>query len=191
MARRFSGEPALLWFSAPAISSVMNPLASAVLISWRRNAAYGERLAADLLAERFIAQPHALAPGVRLNHPAWVFSHLNLYAAVAVCLCRGETFDDPADHRYGQRSDPLNDPGAYETKDALLAAWRDLHAAGEAALLSATPERTSGGNPVERWRTLHPTVGDMLVTLMVKHEAAHLGQLSAWRRAMGLPRVAM
>ena len=46
-------------------------------------------------------------------------------------------------------------------------------------------------NPLERWRAVNPTVGDMIVTLMVKHESGHLGQLSAWRRAMGLASVPM
>jgi hypothetical protein len=30
-----------------------------------------------------------------------------------------------------------------------------------------------------------PTVGDLLAHLMTTHPAAHLGQLSAWRRACG------
>jgi hypothetical protein len=34
-----------------------------------------------------------------------------------------------------------------------------------------------------------PTVGDLLAHLMTTHEAAHLGQLSAWRRLLGLPGV--
>ncbi len=42
--------------------------------------------------------------------------------------------------------------------------------------------------PVE-WRfdgTL-PTLADAAVFLAVTHEAQHLGQLAAWRRALGLP----
>lgn len=163
-----------------------NPLANAVLITWRRNAEYGLRLVGDVAPEAFVAQP---VPGRVMNHPAWVFNHLNLYAGIAVKMCRGETFEDPADHPHGQKSEPLGrldgDP------KQMVAAWRTLHEDGVRALEAATIERTSAANPLARWRTLHPTVGDMLVTLMVKHETGHLGQLSAWRRAMGMARVAV
>ena len=54
-------------------SSGANPLAAAILITWKRNAAYALRLAEDIDPARFVAQP---VPGRTLNHPAWVFSHL-------------------------------------------------------------------------------------------------------------------
>jgi uncharacterized damage-inducible protein DinB len=152
-----------------------NPLASAVLITWKRNAEYALRLVEDLPPEAWVAQPVA---GRTMNHPAWVFSHLNLYAAIGACLAEGAPFDDPADHPHGQKSQ-------------LMTAWHALHDRGAAALEVCTPAITSAPNPLPRWRAMHPTVGDMLVTLMVKHESAHLGQLSAWRRAMGLGRVAV
>jgi hypothetical protein len=165
-----------------------NPLAAAIVITWQRNAAYAARLVEDVPPAQFIAQP---VPGRVLNHPAWIFSHLILYADIAVCLARAARFDDPAEHAFGQQSVPLDDAIAYQPKDRLLTRWRELHDAGAAALAIASTQLTSAANPLERWRAIHPTVGDMLVTLMVKHESGHLGQLSAWRRALGLPRVAM
>ena len=69
-----------------------------------------------------------------MNHPAWVMSHLNLYAGIAVKLALGEAFEDPAEHRYGQKSEPLGDLGAYETRERLVAecsSW--LHALGGGA----------------------------------------------------------
>jgi hypothetical protein len=163
-----------------------NPLADAIAITWKRNAEYGVRLVGDLKDEQFVAQPVA---GRVMNHPAWVLNHLNLYAGIAVKLCRGEAFEDPADHPHGQKSEPL--ARLDEDPKVMVATWRTLHDEGTAALARATAALTGAPNPLARWRAMHPTVGDMLVTLMVKHESAHLGQLSAWRRAMGLPRVAM
>ncbi|MCC6429193.1 MAG: DinB family protein [Phycisphaerales bacterium] len=166
----------------------MNPLASAILISWNRNAAYGQRLLGDVEPGMLIAQP---VQGRAINHPAWIFSHLNLYAGIAAKMARGEPFDDPADHPHGAKSEPLADPSVYDSRDALLATWARSHEDGAQALRTASDQVISAAPPVERWRTLHPTVGDMLVTLMVKHESGHLGQMSAWRRAIGLPRVAV
>lgn len=166
----------------------MNPLANAVLITWERNAGYGLRLLGGLEEGQLIAQP---VVGRVMNHPAWIFSHLNLYAEIAVKLTRGEGFEDPAEHRYGQKSAPLADGSAYASRAEMEEAWTRWHAEGTAALRSASVALTSSLNPLERWRGVHPTVGDMLVTLMVKHEAGHLGQMSAWRRGMGLERVAV
>jgi uncharacterized damage-inducible protein DinB len=36
-------------------------------------------------------------------------------------------------------------------------------------------------------RKYFPTVGDQMVFMMTAHEMDHLGQMAAWRRAMGLP----
>lgn len=166
----------------------MNPLAQAILITWRRNGAYALRLVSDLSPDQFVGQP---LPGRLMNHPAWVLSHLNVYTPIAAALVRGRPFEDPIDHPHGQKSEVSSDPRKYAPAAELIAVYRSAHDDAEQGLLSATPNAFAAPNPLERWRSLHPTVADMAVTLMVKHESAHLGQLSAWRRAMGLPRVAM
>lgn len=166
----------------------MDPLAHAILITWRRNGAYAARLVESLTPDLWTTQPIA---GRTLNHPAWIFSHLNVYTPICTAMLRGEPFADPLEHRYGQKSAVSHDPAEYHPGSQLLREYRDLHTAAEHALHDAPTAALAAANPLERWRTLHPTVGDMLVTLMVKHESGHLGQLSAWRRAMGFERVAM
>lgn len=159
-----------------------------MLIAWKRNGAYALRLVADLAPAQWTSQP---VPGRTLNHPAWVFSHLNLYAHVAARLAAGAPFDDPADHRYGAKSEVSADPVEYADSGELMSEFVRLHAAAESALAGVGDSVLLAPTPLERWRGVHPRTGDMLVALTVKHESGHLGQLSAWRRAMGLPRVAM
>lgn len=161
-------------------------LRSALLINWRRHSAYAMRLVGDLADEQMLGQP---VPGRTLNHPAWVLTHLTLYAAVAGAMLRGEHVPDPIDHPFGMKSEPQADPAVYLPRVALIERYRVTHDGTEAALLAADPAIFSRPAPVERWRTINPTVGDMAATLLIKHEAGHLGQLSAWRRALGLPRV--
>lgn len=166
----------------------MNPIAHAILITWKRNGAYARRLVEDLAENQWLAQP---VPGVLLNHPAWIISHLNVYAPIAADLASRNPFTDPLDHPFGQKSQVSPDPRTYSPPATLLADYTRLHDLAERALESAVDSVFSEPNPLERWRTVHPLVGDMLVTLMVKHESGHLGQLSAWRRAMQLPSVPM
>lgn len=167
----------------------MHPLASAILISWRRNGAYALRLAGDLTDAQFVAQP----PGISaiLNHPAWIFAHLNVYAPLCTAMLARKPFTDPIDHPFGQKSEVSPRAADYPARSALLAAYQRTHDEAQQALESADDKVFGESNPVERWRAMHPTIGDMLMTLMVKHESHHLGQLSTWRRAMGLARVAM
>ncbi|MEZ6210218.1 MAG: DinB family protein [Phycisphaerales bacterium] len=150
---------------------------------WESNTKYALGLVEGVSAERMIAQPVA---GVTMNHPAWVLSHLNVYAPIAAAMLRREPFEDPAEHRYGRKSKVVNDLNEYLTKDALIAEYTRVHGDALAALNSADERVFGEATPLERWRAVHPTVGDVVLMLMVKHESIHLGQLSAWRRAMGL-----
>ncbi len=155
-----------------------------LLADWALNKDYGLKLVADLAPEQMVKQPH---PG--MNHPAWILSHLHAYHPVAMELVSGRTPADPLDHKYGMKSSPVADTAAYLDKDALIEAFAQGHDdvtdamkdAGESVLLSPMP--------VERWKQRFPKVGSILPYLMSRHEALHLGQLSAWRRAMGLGRV--
>ena len=169
----------------------MSALGTAILVTWRRNGAYALRLVGDLTDEQMIAQPAGLGPGIVMNHPAWILAHLSLYASVAAAIAAGQPFPDPLDHPHGMRSKPLADAGAYLARGQLIEAYRAEHEGAERAVAAADDAAFARPNPLARQREAHPTVGDMLLMLMAKHESLHLGQLSAWRRAMGLPSVAM
>lgn len=159
---------------------------SSVLLAYERNLDYARRLTADIPAERLAEQP---APG--MNHPAWVLGHLAATADLAASLV-GMTEPILAPElapKFGHGSQPVADPAAYPGRDELIAALERNHdrLAGAVAALSA--EDFARPMPIERMRGRFPTVGDALVFLMTAHEAIHLGQLSAWRRALGLPSV--
>lgn len=46
-----------------------------------------------------------------------------------------------------------------------------------------------GPTPNEDFRQIMPTLGNALVFILWAHEAVHVGQLTSWRKAMGLPPV--
>lgn len=164
------------------------PLAAAISHCFRRNGLYALRLVEGLSADQWLAQP---VPGRVMNHPSWILSHLNVYNDFGTCLAQGVPYEDPAGHAHGKNSRPLADVAAYEPPEQLAARYIAIHDQALAALGDATETLLASPNPLERKRAEHPTVGDMLLMLLVKHESVHLGQLSAWRRAMGLPPAAM
>ncbi|MBL8892770.1 MAG: DinB family protein [Planctomycetaceae bacterium] len=158
-----------------------------LIYGYKKNMDYATKLVADLSDEQMVAQPAGSAAVA--NHPAWVLSHLNIYLPVMVALIEGRTFADPKGHEFGMQSKPELGRGRYAAKEKLITEFtvgheqviESLRREGEAAL---NREMT-----LERWKPIMPQVGIALPYLMLVHENTHLGQLSAWRRIIGLPPV--
>ena len=155
-----------------------------LLQAWAMNADYGKQLVEDLEPSQMVAQPHE-----GMNHPAWLLSHMNLYAGLLASLLSDESPADPIDHPFGMKSSPSPDPSVYASKAELVDAWVASHERVSMALQRCGEELLMKPMPIERFRGRFATVGSCLVYIMIRHESLHLGQLSAWRRAIGLPRV--
>ncbi len=164
----------------------MEAVIGAVLRSWAHQRGYAQRLVADLSDEDMVSQPVA---GVTMNHPAWVLSHLTLYAGIVGAMLRGEEFEDPLKHRHGRESRPVNDVNEYPRKEALLAEYFRVHDDAARVLGEVGTGALEREMTLPRWRERWPRVGDAVIHLMLHHEAVHLGQISAWRRAGGRPAV--
>ncbi|MBX3357362.1 MAG: DinB family protein [Phycisphaeraceae bacterium] len=163
-----------------------DPLVSAILRTWDRQRDYAARLVADLSNADMVSQP---VPGVTMNHPAWVFSHISVYPPVLAAILQGQSFEDPIKHRYGRDSRPLNDIAEYPRKAALMDTYLRLHDELARVLEQAESAVLAAPIPLERWKQRFPYVGDAIVHLMIDHESGHLGQVSAWRRAGRRPSV--
>jgi hypothetical protein len=147
---------------------------------------YAQKLVADVPDDQMCAQPVA---GRVMNHPAFLLGHL-AWAEDGVAGMVGGKPALGADWKalFGMGETPLADRSRYPAKDALLKELEGAHARLVAAASAATPEMLAQPAP-ERMRNRFPTVGNMLAGLMTLHASSHLGQLSAWRRAMGFPSV--
>jgi hypothetical protein len=134
---------------------------------------------------------------VQSNHAAFVLGHLALYPAkVLARLGRpaGPTACPdawPALFEAGAECRDDADGKLYPPLDELTgrffagyeAAMQAVAAADDAALLAPNP--TEG-----RSRELFPTLGAVVAFYLAGHVMNHLGQLSAWRRCIGLPSAA-
>jgi hypothetical protein len=154
--------------------------------AWHDMRDYAQRLVADLSDGDMVSQP---VPGVVMNHPAWVLSHLNIYAPVLTAILRGRPFEDPKTHRFGMGSKPLADAGAYLPRQRLIDEFVTGYDEAAEALKNLTERDLAAETPLERWRPRFPRIIDLPGQFFVKHNATHLGQISAWRRAGGRPAV--
>lgn len=146
------------------------------------NLGYAKMLVEDLSAEQVVAQP-----GGVINHPAWSLGHLAVasnylgkFLGLESSLPEGwaETF------KIG--GEPSGDLADYPPMDEILDELREQHARNAEAVKHVDAARFAEPHPIEARRNRFPTVGDQVVFLMTAHEMDHLGQLAAWRRAMGL-----
>lgn len=162
----------------------MSVMIDALLLGWGRNLDYAKRLLGDVAADRMAYQP-----AVNMNHPAWVFSHLNLYHPVMAAMILGKPFEDPKGHKFGMQSKCMPDASLYASKATLLAEFERGHNDVAEALRIGGQAALDADTPLERWRAAMPKVGVVLGYLMLVHESTHLGQLSVWRRVQGMPSV--
>ena len=137
----------------------------------------------DLTPEQMTEQPHGV-----VNHPAWSLGHLVMVAdGLAQLLGLESQVADGWAPIFATGGIPSNDASRYPTKEELLDALAAQHARSAAAVEVTDPAWFDTPNPDEKRRKRFPTLGDQVVYLMTSHEMLHLGQVAAWRRAMGLP----
>jgi hypothetical protein len=142
---------------------------------------FAKKAMADVDESKMNHQPHP-----RMNTPAWVIGHLCVVADYAARML-GQPMTCPKDwhQSYGMGSDPAK-PAVTPTKAELLACLEAQHARVDEVVSRATEEQLAAPHSVEVLQKAFPTVGDVLLNVMTAHPMLHLGQLSAWRRIMGL-----
>ena len=158
-----------------------------IVYAWDNQLHYALALVDDLSDEQMVQRP-----GGNMNHPAWMLGHVSLYHPVTLQLLAGEPVDDPKnDSLYGFAGHgPVDDIKAYGSKESIVAWFADGHENVAQALLAAKPQAFRRPPSLERWAKMYPTVEFMLPDLLLHHESLHIGQISIWRRAAGLPGVA-
>jgi len=154
---------------------------------------YGEGLLKDGKPETFARKPVVGGQTIDCNHPAWVYGHLAIYAA-KMCDAMGIP-QGPAKNPAGwedlfKNGTPCKDDvdgKIYPRMETITRHFID----GYRYVLSKLPEvddavlakpNPGGGRMAEHL----PTIGAMLGFLVTGHPMSHLGQVSTWRRCVGL-----
>ncbi|MBS0264530.1 MAG: DinB family protein [Planctomycetes bacterium] len=145
---------------------------------------YCRMLVGDLPDERLAEQP---LPGV--NHPAWILGHLAFSGDLAVARLGGQkTLPAEWTTLFGMGTKISSTRGEYPSKAALVEAVEERFAKARELAQHATAEQlaapTVSTNPMLRAGL--PTAREGVAFLLTCHLAVHLGQLSAWRRMVGL-----
>lgn len=155
---------------------------------------YAERLLNGLTAAQFARFARPGGVEIRSNHPAFVFGHLSMYP---VRVMQGLGLD-PGPTAVPEGWEPLfrngveciDDPEGkvYPAMEFLTRHFFASYQAAAQAVADAPDEKLIAPNPAEgRMKELFPNVGGAFSFYLAAHPQSHLGQVSAWRRMMGLP----
>ena len=148
---------------------------------------FARNLVTDVPDDQMSAQP---IQGQVINHPAFLLGHVAWADDNALKMLGVQPPAAAAEINAlcAQGTKPLSDRSKYPSKDAMLKYFEEAQGRLVAAIAKAKPETLAQPTP-ERMRAMFPTVHQMLLGLLTGHTAFHLGQISAWRRAMGMPPV--
>jgi uncharacterized damage-inducible protein DinB len=136
-----------------------------------------EQSVADLSEQQMVSQPAGVP-----NHATWTLGHV-IYSCqgIAAELGAGQWLPDDWESAFGYGSAPSSDLSRYPKKSEMLTLLADAASRLRQALLAANASVLERSLPDE---TL-PTMGHLLLQVVVAHTAYHVGQLAVWRRAIG------
>lgn len=160
--------------------------------SARLGLGYAERLLQGVTPGQFARFADPGGVPIHSNHPAFLYGHLSLYASRIVEQLGGDATDLIPSARFqelfSKDAQCLDDPDGsiYPAMDEIVDAFKRGYSAAIAALEGAPDEVFHEPNPNEAMRGRFPTLGAMHAFYVGGHLMLHLGQMSAWRRAVGL-----
>jgi len=154
---------------------------------------YGERLLVGVTPENFARKPMANGQPIHCNHPAWVYGHLACYpskmaAAVGLELPGAMApagFEDLFKDGTECRDDAAHT--IYPAMEAVTSAFFRTHDAIFEHLGSVDDSKLLIPTPDEKARARFPLLASRVLFLANNHLMMHFGQISTWRRCMGLP----
>jgi hypothetical protein len=146
---------------------------------------YLRDLVADVPPADMVRQPPAIP-----NHPAWTIGHLTFSCQLLGGVIGLEKWL-PRDwaKRYGTGSVPTADTSLYEPKEKLLAILSDAQPRLTRAVEQFPELRLDQPFPEPSYLHVFPTIRHALTQVLVGHTSMLVGQLTVWRRAMGLPKL--
>ena len=145
---------------------------------------YGRSLLPDIDPATFAHMPMA-----NFNHPAFNYGHLSFYPNFWFEMVgRPDAVSElpyPTEV-YAHGSECVEQDGRYASMDVITSAFFETHERAMEILPTVDPDLLRNELPEGPYRDFFGLVGNALTFMTCSHTMMHLGQVSMWRRAMGL-----
>lgn len=171
----------------------MGAMGKAIASNARMVVRLGGLLAEGIDPEQFARCPVIDGQAVKTNHPAFVYGHLAMYPARAMEMIGLDhaAMQPPAGwaELFAAGVECRNDPERtiYPAKHLLVTSLMDWTERVAKALDSVDDSVLAGPNTAGgRLAEMFPNLGGAVNFYVNAHAMMHLGQVSTWRRCMGL-----
>lgn len=170
----------------------MGQFAQMIVAAGKVSRAYAERMLAGVTPVMFARRPNIAGKEIITNHPAWCYGHLALYPArIAASLNLDATrLAPPArfEDLFKDGTECLDDAAGtlYPAMEAVTTAFFRAYDGLFEMLTSVDDAALTAPVTDEKAKARFPLVGARVNFLCTSHIMMHMGQVSAWRRCMGL-----
>jgi len=171
----------------------MGIIANTIVPAGNLSKMYAEMLLKDVTPATFARFASPGGKVVQSNHPAFVYGHLAMYphrVMDMLGLPKGATaVPEGWEGLFKAGVECRDDPSGtiYPKMETIVAFYTAAYAAAMKAIAEASDEQLTAPNPAEgRMKEMFPTVGAVCNFIVASHQMSHFGQVSAWRRFMGL-----
>lgn len=171
----------------------MSIVARSIVDSSEKAIAYGERLLQGVTPAMAARFPSPGGKAIVTNHATFVYGHLALYPAKFLenagrdfaSVAMPQKYTDLFNAGVECKDDPSGT--IYPPLEEVVANFKRAHATAFKVIAEMTDAEFAKAPAVERSRAFLPTLGALGSFYFLAHTMMHLGQVSAWRRCMGLP----
>ncbi|MCB9838600.1 MAG: DinB family protein [Phycisphaeraceae bacterium] len=168
------------------MTTTQSMLVSAIAAPSRALLGLGEALCKDVDPAKAGAKPK----GVDANHPVFIYGHLSIYPDMVLGAIGRSDLVDPKSEQWHEHfmhgKDCKDGCGDYPSFKEVVAHWKNRYETAINALADVDESAFAGECPFEGLRSRCATLGDMVNFMLVMHTSFHLGQMSTWRRCVGM-----
>lgn len=154
---------------------------------------FAEDMLKGVTPATFARKPVVNGQLIDCNHPAWVYGHLGLYSSrmcEMIGVDAGPSAKPAGWEDLFKNGTPSTDDVAgtiFPPMEAVVAKYMDGYKHALKFIAEASDATLAKPNPATgRFAEMLPTVGAAVTFLSGGHAMSHLGQISTWRRCMGL-----
>lgn len=175
----------------------MSAFSECLSAAGRFSRGYAKILLAGIEPARFARKPRfETAAGMKLvetNHPSFVYGHLSLYPARLFTLLGEEAraVETPAAwtdlFKAGAECRDDAEGTVYPAMEAITTQFFRSYESAAELVRGVADEVLARENPNAQARDRFPTIGALVNFYLSGHVMMHMGQVSAWRRCVGLP----
>jgi hypothetical protein len=175
------------------MTTATGSIAETITRTLERTKGLANALVEGTTSEQFARQPQADGKTINTNHGAFVYGHLSLYPKMILeilgkdssVIAHPEKFAELFMHGVDCRDD--SEGTIYPSKDEIVSYFNTAHDEVISTIKTLDDDTLNAAFAGDEWYVeMAGTPAALCIFMLHDHYMFHLGQMSAWRRCMGL-----